>query len=1100
MLNAIAFRDGYYYKPRIDLKTLEQHSEGLICLSACIAGDIPQAILHHNYEKAENLVKWFKGVFKDDFYLEMQNHGLKEEFEVNQYLREYSKKYDIKLVVTNDVHYVDKSDAFPHDVLLCVQTGKNFDDQNRMRFSSDDYYLKTYDEMAQLFPNDLDALKTTVEIANKCKFEFVYGNYMFPRYIPESGEEPIVYIRKLIDEGVKKKYGQETKEIRDRIESELAVIEKQGFIEYFLIVWDYINAARKMGISVGPGRGSGAGSIVAYLIGITNIDPLKYDLYFERFLNTERISAPDFDVDFEDCRREEVIDYVKGKYGENRVCRIVTFGTMAAKNAIKDVGRVLGVSYADCDMVTKAIPTKQFKFGKEIEIKRPHVLQKVFGFYKPSKKEEKDGLTSKHFAVDDLVAIYESDANIKKVVDIAMRLEDTPRQSSTHACGVIIGHDVLDKYMPLGRNDEDITSQYTGTELEHLGFLKMDFLGLCNLSDIKNCIEYVKQNHGVEVDFDKCTYDDQNVYDLISSGNTEAIFQLESEGFKKFLKDLKPTCLEDIVAAVSLYRPGPMDSIPKFVENKHNPEKVKFLHPLLKPILEQTYGCIVYQEQVMRIVQDLAGYTLGQADMVRRMMGKKKVDEMAKEEVVFINGKGETVDEHGKVSKAIDGCVKRGVSEEIAKEIWNQMKDFAKYAFNKSHAAAYSMVTYQTAFLKCYYEPEFITAVLNNRITDTKDLKHYTSYAKLEGIEILPPNINESISYFSVKNNKIRYGLGAIKNVGVGLIDVITKEREENGKFISFEDFVIRCTKFGLNKRMVENLIYAGAFDCFGKNRSALIEVYSEFMDRVASSEKNKNSMQISLFDTLLKGEVSMEITYPNIAEFDSKTKLLHEKEVLGVYITGHPLADFSELFEKFNFTTKKLEVYEEIVNGDEDDENKEITKIYTDIHDGDRVTMGGIITEYKKLSTKAGTNMAFVKIEDVYGQIEAIFFPKIFDKVKDVIREENIIKLSGRIQIKDGVPQIIADDAQELLVNTEEEHEVSEKEFLGLIFSKENEKNLDAVLDVLENYLGDIPVIIAKDGKKFDAHLSIRKCEGLKAELKGYFNENEIIFFNKKC
>ena len=529
-LNAIAFREGFYYKPRIDLKTLKEYSEGLICLSACIAGDIPQAILHGNFEKAESLIEWFKDVFKDDFYLEMQNHGLKDELEVNQYLRAYAKKYGIKTVVTNDVHYIDKSDALPHDVLLCVQTQSRYDDPTRMRFSSDDYYIKSYDEMAELFPNDLDALDTTLEIAEKCNFEFSYGHYMFPKYIPDTGEEPIIYIRKLIDNGVKEKYGKETQEIRDRIESELAVIEKQGFVEYFLIVWDYINAARKMGISVGPGRGSGAGSIVAFLIGITDIDPLKYDLYFERFLNAERVSAPDFDVDFEDSRREEVIDYVRRRYGDDHVCRIITFGTMAAKNAIKDVGRVLGVSYADCDKITKAIPAKQNKLGKEVEIKRPNVLQKVFGFYKPSEKEQKEGLTSDHFAVNELVEMYNANPEIKRVADIAMRLEDTPRQSGIHACGVIIGHDVLDRHMPLSRTSgvEDITSQYTGVELEHLGFLKMDFLGLVNLSDIKRCIEYVKQNYGVDVDFSDRVYDDPKVYELISSGNTDAIFQIES--------------------------------------------------------------------------------------------------------------------------------------------------------------------------------------------------------------------------------------------------------------------------------------------------------------------------------------------------------------------------------------------------------------------------------------------------------------------------------------------------------------------------------------------------------------------------------------------
>lgn len=1100
LLNAIAFRDGYYYKPRIDLKTLKEHSEGLVCLSACIAGDIPQAILHDNYEKAEELVQWFKGVFGEDFYLEIQNHGLKEELKVNQYLRAYSKKYGIKLVATNDVHYVDKSDALPHDVLLCVQTQSNYNDPNRMRFNSDDYYLKSYDEMKSLFPDDEEALKNTLEVAEKCNFEFVYGHYMFPRYIPETGEDPVTYINKLINEGIKKKYGAETKEIRERIESEMSVIEKQGFIEYYLIVWDYINAARNMGVSVGPGRGSGAGSLVAYLIGITDIDPLKYDLYFERFLNSERVSAPDFDVDFEDCRREEVIEYVREKYGENRVCRIITFGTMAAKNAIKDVGRALGVPYAECDKITKSIPVKQTKMGKDVEIKRPNILQKVFGFYKPNAKEEKEGLTSAHFAVDELVNLYNNDSNIKRVADIAMRLEDTPRQSSTHACGVIIGHDILDRHMPLSRNDEDITSQYTGVELEHLGFLKMDFLGLRNLSDIKNCIEYVKQNYGEEVDFAKIGYDDPKVYELISSGNTDAIFQLESAGFKKFLKDLKPTCLEDIIAAVSLYRPGPMDSIPRFVENKHNPDKVSFAHPLLKPILEQTYGCIVYQEQVMKIVQSLAGYTLGQADMVRRMMGKKKVEEMAKEEVVFLHGKPESTDDHGKVSKAIDGCIKRGVPEDVAKKVWSEMKDFAKYAFNKSHAAAYSMVTYQTAYLKAYYEPEFITAFLNNRITNISDVKQYTAYAKTEGIPVNPPDINESYALFSVKNKQIRYGLGAIKNIGVGIIGEIVKEREENGKFASFEDFINRCSPFGLNKRMIENLIYAGAFDRLGRKRSQLIAVYADYLDRVVADNKNKNSLQMSLFDTLLKDEEALTITYPDIPEYDSKQKLLKEKEVCGLYLTGHPLHDYKNRLEKFDFSTRKLDSYE--IQYDDEENPEDGTRVYTEVKEGDKIHFGGIITSTDKIMTRSGSYMCFVTVEDLYGSIECTLFPKIYSDVRDQIVADELVEVWGKIHIKGNDVSINVDKIEKMNVENDAEDsfiEPKEKEYMGLIIPDAVKDKFDKISDILTSYPGEIAVIVAMDGKKYSFSASVRRCEGLMSELKNYLKDNEIIFFKKK-
>ncbi len=1099
-LNAIAFRDGFYYKPRIDLKTLKEYSEGLICLSACVAGDIPQAILRGNYEKAENLILWFKEVFKDDFYLEMQNHGLKEELEVNQYLRAYSKKYGVKTVVTNDVHYIDKSDAVPHDVLLCVQTQSRFDDPTRMRFSSDDYYIKSYDEMAALFPNDLDALATTLEIADKCNFEFTYGHYMFPKYIPVTGETPIAYIRKLIDKGIKEKYGEETPAIRERIESELAVIEKQGFVEYFLIVWDYINAARNMGISVGPGRGSGAGSIVAFLIGITDIDPLKYDLYFERFLNAERVSAPDFDVDFEDSRREEVIDYVRSKYGDDHVCRIITFGTMAAKNAIKDVGRVLGVSYSDCDKITKAIPSKQTKLGKDVEIKRPNVLQKVFGFYQPNEKERKEGLTSEHFAVTELVEMYNANPDIKRAADIAMRLEDTPRQSGIHACGVIIGHDVLERHMPLSRTSgvEDITSQYTGVELEHLGFLKMDFLGLVNLSDIKRCIEYVKENYGVTVDFSNRVYDDPKVYDLISSGNTEAIFQIESPGFKKFLKDLKPNCLEDIIAAVSLYRPGPMDSIPKFVESKHNPEKIVFLHPLLKPILQQTYGCIVYQEQVMKIVQELAGYTLGQADMVRRMMGKKKVEAMAKEEEVFINGKPETTDAHGKVSRAIDGCLKRGVPEDVARVIWSQMKDFAKYAFNKSHAAAYSVVTYQTAYLKTYYEAEFLTAILNNRITKTDEVKHYTFYAKSEGIEILPPDINESEAMFSVKNGKIRYGLGAIKNIGVGLISDIIDDRREKGKFANFEDFIERAVSFNVNKRMVENLIYAGAFDSLGKKRSQLINVFADYLDRVQDRNKDRASNQISFFETVLKDFDRLEIIYPDIDEFDSKYKLLKEKEVCGAYITGHPLSDYVEQFKKFEFSTAKLDEYEEEVIESEGEE-PQIKRTFTSVKEGDRVHFGGIITKVEKIMTKAGSYMGFIMVEDLDGSVECTVFPKTLSEAREFIVDDEMVEITGRIHVKDNSVTVNVDKISKMEIQVSSEKQEKDQEYLALIMDKKDDGKLERIFDILSCYPGDIPVYMAIGDKKYDAHFSVRRCDGLKLELRGEVSESNIVFFRKK-
>lgn len=1085
-LNAIAFRDGYYYKPRIDLKLLKEHHDGLICLSACIGGDIPQAILRHDDKLADELVVFFKEIFGEDFYLELQNQGLEEQAYVNASLRALSKKHGVKTVITNDVHYINKEDAVTQDVLMCVQTGVKIDTPNRMKMPCDEFYLKTYDELAQVFPNDLDALDTTVEIANKCNFSFTYGQYKFPHYIPENGKTPIEFIRNLIDDGIKRKYGEETQEIRERIEMELGVIEKQGFIEYYLIVWDYIFNARKMGISVGPGRGSGAGSIVAYLIDITDIDPLKYGLYFERFLNSERVSAPDFDVDFEDARRQEVIDYVREKYGENTVAKIITFGTMAAKNAIKDVGRVLNVPYNEMDKVTKAIPNKVVKGGRTIEIKRPNILEKVFGFYN-------DGTD---YSVPELVEMYNESPEIKRVVDIAMKLEDAPRQSSTHACGVIIGADILDRHMPLSRNGEDITTQYTGVELEHLGFLKMDFLGLRNLSDIKMAIEYVRENHGVDVVFDRNGYDDPKVYDLISSGNTTAIFQIESSGFKDFLSRLKPSCLEDIVAAVSLYRPGPMDSIGKFIKSKHNPETIKFAHPLLEPILKQTYGCIVYQEQVMKIVQDLAGYTLGQADNVRRMMGKKKVAEMEKEEAVFIYGKPESVDENGKVQRAIDGCLKRGVPEDVAKQIWNEMKDFAKYAFNKSHAAAYSLVTYQTAYLKCYYKPEFLTAVLNNRITNIEEITNYVSYAKEERVPVLPPDINESKTYFSVKNDVIRFGLAAVKGVGVSVIDEIINERETNGKFTSFEDFVMRCIHH-VNKRLVENLIYAGAFDCFGVYRSRLIGVYEDVLDKAQAITRERESDQISFFELLGEPE-KIEVVYPNVSEYDQKTKLVYEKSVLGVYVSGHPLEEYKDLLKKYSFSTQLLLSKEE-------DEDGEV--VYTDVTDGTLVTMCGILTGVKKVATKSGQFMSVLTVEDLYGPIECVMFPKVHEKYRNKIEQDNIVELKGKLQIRDGrEPSIMVEHVEPLAEKTESPtasettEDAVKKQCLGIKIPDEIE--VDSVLgeleEILSAYPGDITVFIKNKGKAFKCDITVRECKGLITELTSIVDEKDILFFQK--
>ena len=1096
-LNSIAFKDGFYYKPRIDYKTLEQYHEGVVCLSACLAGDIPQAILRRDYEEAERLIKWFKDLFGDDFYLEVQNHHLPEQLEVNAKLFEYAEKFNVKLVATNDVHYINQEDAEIQDVLMCVQMGKTVDDPDRLKLPGNEFYLRTGDEMAELFPNHPEALANTLEIADKCNYKHTYGHYLFPKYEPVTGEDPLVYLRKLIDAGVKKKYGEYTDVITERIERELGVITKQGFVEYFLIVWDYINAARNMGISVGPGRGSGAGSIVAYLIGITNIDPLKYDLIFERFLHTERVSAPDFDIDFEFSRRQEVIQYVRQKYGNERVAKIITFGTMAAKNAIKDVGRAMKVPYSELDAVTKAMPTKITKDGKDIEIKRPNIIMKCFGFYKPKEDAKDYGVD---YSVPELVAMYNENPDVKKVVDVAMKLEDAPRQTSTHACGVIIGKDDLMKFIPLSRNGDDITTQYVGVEMEHLGHLKMDFLGLVNLSDIRMALLYIKENYGVEIDFDHDTYDDPEVYKLISTGNTKAIFQIESGGFQNFMKELRPTCIEDIVAAVSMYRPGPMNAIPRFVHNKHNPNEVTYAHPILEPILKPTYGCIVYQEQVMRIVQDMAGYTLGQADMVRRMMGKKQVEAMQKEKEVFLHGREEFVDIDGKLNTKIDGAVNRGVPEDVASAIWAEMEDFAKYAFNKSHAAAYSLVTYQTAYLKCHYEAEFLTAVINNRIEKADEIKNYITYAKEEKIEVLPPDINKSDTFFTVKNKQIRFGIAALKNVGVNVVEQIIAERKANGDFKDLNDFINRLDVSLLNKRCIESMILSGAFDCFGAKRSQMMRVYPQIVEKVVSDRKHVASGQVGFFDSVLKNDQTNIIQMPDIPEFDDQAKLKHEKEVAGIYVSGHPLANFVDKLKSCNFNGGMLQVEEK--DEMETDEEVDVENKYEGLSDNMDVTCGGIITEMKKVYSKRdGSEMAIIKVEDLYGSFDAMLFSKTFALNKDKLLVDNIIKIKGKLSINDRgvcvrVEQIskIEDDAAVANNNVAKEEKKAIPR-LYLMYDLTDQALSKEIYSLLKAYPGESPVIVkcSKQQKPFQLGVTVNPKGFLINELHAFIEDDYI-------
>jgi len=1071
-LNSIAFEKGFYYKPRIDLDTLKQYAEGLVCLSACLAGNIPQAILRREYDEAERLVKWYKDVFKDDFYLELQNHNLEEQIEVNIKLKEYAKKYDIKLVATNDVHYIYKEDAETQDVLMCVQMSKTIDDPDRMKFPNDEFYFKSYDEMAAVFPNDLEALENTLEVAEKCNFKLTYGHYMYPKYEPKTGQSPNDYFRDLIEEGVKKKYKNITQEIRDRIEYEIGVISKLGYVEYYLIVWDYINAARERGISVGPGRGSGVGSIVAYLIGITNVDPMRYGLFFERFLNPERVSAPDFDVDFEDSRRSEVFDYVKEKYGEEKICKIITFGTMAAKNAIKDVGRVLKVPYSELDQVTKAIPNN---------VKRPNIIAKVFGINrKPDAPDE---------SVPELLEMYNNNDDIKRVVDIAYKLEDSPRQTGIHACGVIIGGDILDKHIPLAKNGDIITSQYVGGELEHLGLLKMDFLGLRNLTDIKLAINYIKENHGVEIRFDEMEYDDAEVYKMIASGNTKAVFQLESGGFQKFMKDLQPNCLEDIIAGVSMYRPGPMDSIPEFVRNKHNPDKITYVSPLLEPILDVTYGCIVYQEQVMKIVQVLAGYTLGRADSVRKFMGKKKLKDLQKEREVFLNGCPADGNK-----PAVDGAVKRGLDPAVANKLWDEMEKFGSYAFNKSHAAAYAHVSYQTAYLKCHYEPEFLTAVLNNRITNSDEIKNYVTFAKEEKIEVLPPDINKSYTYFTVKDGRIRFGLAALKNVGISVIDSIVAERDKNGEYTSIADFLSRNDSQAHNKRCVESLILSGAFDSFGVKRSQLMQVYSGIIDKISSDRKRQATGQFSMFEDDSLKQDDLKVDYPNISEYDDQTKLKLEKEVAGIYVSGHPLSNYIDKFSDYTLTADML-AEEEKIESDDVDENEQVS--VNGLTDGMEVTCGGLITELKRLvSKKSGKEMAIVKVEDLYGTIDMMMFPNVYAKYKGEVSVDGLVTVKGKLSIREGErPTVLIDSIENWKAKNSEEKPQEKPKTLYLKYDLQNVELHENIYKLLSEYKGSTPVIVKCEtlGKSYRLNIHVDPQGTLLDELHAFVKDEFI-------
>ena len=1061
-LNSIGFVDGYYYKPRIDFKTLSQHSEGLICLSACIAGQLPRLLRDGMWEEARKLVKQYKELFGEDYYIELQDHGIADEIYVMPKLIKIAEEFGVELVATNDVHYLKESDAEMQDILLCVQTGKFFDDPGRMRFEGTQFYLKDYDEMAEKFSYVPQALENTLKIAEKCNVS-IEKKPLLPPYKPDNGMTPYEFLKDLLEKGLKRRYKEITPEIRQRADYELEVVSKMGFVEYYLIVWDFINYAHEHGIPVGPGRGSGAGSIIAYAIGITQVEPLRYGLIFERFLNPERVSMPDFDIDFCMDRRGEVIDYVIEKYTKPRVAQIVTFGRMKAKNAVKDVCRVLRVPYAEGDKITKLIPLNA-------------TLKNAFG------------LDGKNEGVPELMEIYK-DYSMKRVIDLAIALEDMPRQTGMHAAGVVICREDLSDNVPLQRSGDDITTQYNMKEVEELGLLKMDFLGLRTLTDIDKTIKIVKETTGEEFDFEDCQYDDPNVFELIASGNTDAVFQLESGGMKRVMKDLKPDCLEDIIAGISLYRPGPMQFIPDYIKGKRDPKSVHYAHPMLEPILGVTNGCMVYQEQVMQICLSLPGYSYGQAEEDRRAMGKKKMDVMALHRNYFINGK---VNDNGEVE--IEGAVRRGVPKEREVLLLYQMYAFAHYAFNKSHAAAYAYVSYQTAYCKRYHPVEYLAAVLNNRITNIDDIKKYIAYGKENNIDFLPPDINKSGVSFTVENGKIRFALAAIKNIGSGSMEKIVEERKTHGDFVSLEDFLKRVESQYLNKRLVENLIKSGAFDCFKVSRAQMVSVFEPLMEMVYADKKKKESGQFSMFD-LVENAAPAVVALPksNIKEFPNKLKLSYEKEVLGLYVSGNPLDEYREKLKAFTFNTG-------MVTFSEDDDDFESSQKQSD-WEGKEVSLAGVLEELKKIATRSGKTMAVGRLEDLHGSIELTFSPWYYEKIiKDKVEQDSVVTVTGKISFRQDKASLLVDKLEvwsEQKMAETDKNAVSEKLYLKMPF-KDNE--LYAKLSaVLKEYAGDIPVILVIDGDRLGMPYKVRKNNGLIYELSDVLGEDNVRFVDVK-
>lgn len=1050
-LVSYGFIDGFYYKPRIDKELLRKHHKGLIASSACIAGEVARNVLNVSYEKAKETALEYLDIFGEgNYFLELQDHGMREQKQVNMALVRMSKETGIPLIATNDSHYIYKEDADPHDILLCIQTAKTILDEDRMRYEGGQFYIKSPEEMYDLFSDVPEALENTAKIAERCNVSFQFHELKLPQFDVPQGKTANQYLREVCDAGFQEKYPEGKKEWKERLEYELSTIENMGYVDYFLIVWDFIKYAKDNGIIVGPGRGSAAGSMVSYCLSITTIDPLKYDLIFERFLNPERVSMPDIDIDFCYERRQEVIDYVIRKYGEDHVAQIITFGTLAARAAIKDVGRALAMPYADVDRISKMIPTE---LG--ITIKKALTMN------------------------PDLQKAYETEEDTHRLIDTSLRLEGLPRHSSTHAAGVVICKKPVVEYVPLSANEGQVNTQYTMTLLEELGILKMDFLGLRTLTVIQNAVQEVERIHGIQIDIDNIPDDDEAVYQLISQGKTEGVFQLESAGMKQFMRELQPKRLEDLIAGISLYRPGPMDFIPKYVKGKNNPENIQYTHKSLEPILKNTYGCIVYQEQVMQIVRDLAGYSLGRSDLVRRAMSKKKASVMAEERKNFVYGVGDEV----------PGCVKNGIPAEVAEKIFDEMTDFAKYAFNKSHAACYAVVGYQTAWLKAHYPVEFMAALMTSVMDNAGKVSTYIEECKKMGIALLPPDINEGYGHFSVSDGKIRFGLAAIKNVGRGVVSALVAERDRDGLFLSMTEFCNRMESGEINKRCFESLIKAGAMDSLGGARSQYMAIYKSILDGIGQARKNNIEGQLNLFELDMgEGSYQLQDDLPNVAEFVPRDKLAMEKEVLGIYVSGHPLAEYEDsLRRKISHSSI------DFLPREEEEQRQQIP-------DETKVIVGGMIAGVSVKYTRNNDKMAFLTLEDFQGTMEIVVFPKVYQQYSELLLEEAVILVKGRSNISaDGEAKVIASQMQILHL---EETKPAENERITssvwLKIEKDREVPLQQITAILGRYCGEIPVYIyqesTKEKRKADKKNWVDGSLDMQEELKLLLGEGNVV------